>query len=57
MQSAQVVTLTCGQQNRFRGRRKIANVLIDLRTSSTLPRCFRVTGNPEVESQKRDGQN
>jgi hypothetical protein len=29
----------------------------ELRTSSTLPRCSRVTSNPEVEPQKRDGQN
>jgi hypothetical protein len=29
----------------------------ELRTSSTLPRCSRVTSNPEVEPQKRDDQN
>src|ERR1017187_8311882 len=29
----------------------------ELRTSSTPPRCSRVTSNPEVEPQKRDGQN
>jgi hypothetical protein len=29
----------------------------ELRTSSTLLRCSQVTSNPEVEPQKRDGQN
>jgi hypothetical protein len=38
MQSAQVETLTSGQQNRFLGLGKIANVLIEVRTSSTLLR-------------------
>jgi hypothetical protein len=31
-----------------RGLVQIANALIELRTSSTLPRCSRVTGYPEV---------
>jgi hypothetical protein len=41
MQSAQVATLTLGQQNRFPGWRRFANVLLELRTSSTLLRFAR----------------
>jgi hypothetical protein len=35
-------------------KRIIANSLIELRTSSTLPRRSRITGNPEVKSQSRE---
>src|SRR6267143_6281836 len=56
-QSAQVVTLKSGQQNASSVDSKSPMHSFELRTSSTLPRCSRVTSNPEVEPQKRDGQN
>ena len=49
MQSAQVVTLKSGQQNASSVDSKSPMQSFDLRTSSTLPRCSRVTSNPEVE--------
>src|SRR5258708_9389374 len=72
MQSAQIVTLKSGPQNasgidsKSVDSKSIDSKSVDskspmhsfdLRTSSTLPRCTRVTSNPEVEPQKRDGQN
>src|SRR2546422_7634140 len=48
MQSAQVVTLKSGQQNASSVDSKSPMHALELRTSSTLPRCSRVTGNPEV---------
>src|SRR5208283_2712379 len=57
MQSAQGVTLKSGQQNASPVDAKSPMPSFELRTSSTLPRCFRVTSNPEVEPPKRDGQN
>ena len=55
MQSVQVVTLKFGQQNASSVDSKSPMHSFELRTSSTLPRCSRVTSNPEVEPQKRDG--
>src|SRR5260370_26741962 len=57
MQSAQVVTLKSGQQNASSFDSKSPMQSFELRTSSTLPRCPRVTSNPEVEPQKPDCQN
>src|SRR6266705_2730804 len=48
MQSAQVVTLKSGQQNASSVDSKSPMHSFELRTSSTLPRCSRATGNPEV---------
>src|SRR5580692_10059710 len=44
MQSAQVVTLKSGQQNASSVDSKSPMHSFELRTSSTLPRCSRVTG-------------
>src|SRR5258707_8507827 len=43
MQSAQVVTLKSGQQNASSVASKSPTHSFELRTSSTLPRCYRVT--------------
>ncbi len=51
------LTLKSGQQNASSVDSKSPMHSFELRTSSTLPRCSRVTSNPEVEPQKRDGQN
>jgi hypothetical protein len=56
-QSAQAVTLKSGQPNASSVDSKSPMHSFDPRTSSTLPRCSRVTCNPELEPQKRDGQN
>src|SRR5258708_13681207 len=48
MQSAQVVTLKSGQKNASSVDSKSPIHSFKVRTSSTLPRCSRVTSNPEV---------
>jgi len=48
MQSAQVVTLKSGQQNASSVDSKSPMHSFELRTSSTLPLCSRVTSKPEV---------
>jgi hypothetical protein len=50
MQSAQVVTLKSGQQNASSVDSKSPMHSFELRTSSTLSRCSRVTAKPEVIS-------
>src|ERR1700675_1060701 len=51
MQSAQVVTLKSGQQNASSVDAKSPMLSLELRTSSTLPRCSRVvlTSNPDCD--------
>jgi hypothetical protein len=53
MQRAQVVTLKSGQQNASSVDAKSPMHSFELRTSSTLLRCSRVTGKPEVISGSR----
>src|SRR5437667_5152034 len=50
-------TLKSGQQNASSVDSKSPMHSFELRTSSPLPRCSRVTSNPEVKPQKRDDQN
>jgi hypothetical protein len=48
MQSAQVVTLKSGQENASSVDSKSPMHSFEVRTSSTLSRCYRVTGKPEI---------